>query len=70
MSPPNATAGLVVDTDVASFVFKRTPTSRPHCVRIIPWRSPRSGLTVEQNVQHRVRIDENFQRYLSAKRFL
>jgi tRNA(fMet)-specific endonuclease VapC len=35
MSPPNATARLVVDTDVASFVFKWHPAFAPRYVRII-----------------------------------
>ena len=35
MSPPNVTARLVVDTDVASFVFKWHPDFAPHYVRII-----------------------------------
>jgi len=35
MSPPNATARLVVDTDVASFVFKWHPNFAPRYVRII-----------------------------------
>jgi len=35
MSPPNATARLVVDTDVASFVFKWHTDFAPHYVGII-----------------------------------
>jgi hypothetical protein len=34
-SPPSATARLVVDTDVASFVFKWHPDFAPRYVRII-----------------------------------
>jgi len=34
-SPPTATARLVVDTDVASFIFKWHPEFAPRCVGII-----------------------------------
>lgn len=34
-SPPIATAGLVVDTDVASFIFKRHPEIAPRYVNIV-----------------------------------
>src|ERR1039457_4238860 len=36
-SPPNATARLVVDTDVASFIFKWHPVFAPRYVSINPW---------------------------------